>query len=55
VSGGGAKSFAPGGGAKVGGIGGGCAGEKKSKHWCGRGVTKEEEVLTSQAERLVEK
>jgi hypothetical protein len=47
------KDFAPCGSAKAGGIGDSCAGEKKSKHWCGRGVTKEEEVLASQDQRLV--
>jgi hypothetical protein len=51
----GAKSFAPCGGAKAGGIGGGCTGKEKSRRWCGREVTKEEEVLASQAQRLVVK
>ncbi len=53
AGGSGAKDFAPCGGAKAGGVSASRAGEKKGKHWCGRGVTKEEEILASQAQRLV--
>ncbi len=53
AGGSGVSDFAPCGGAKAGGIGGGCAGTEKSKYWCGRGVTKEDEDFASQAQRLV--
>jgi hypothetical protein len=46
------KDFAHGGDAKASSADGG-ARKKKSKRWCGRGVTKEEEVLASQNQRLV--
>jgi hypothetical protein len=52
AGGSGDKDFAPCGDAEAGGAGGGSARIKKSKHWCGRGVTEEEEVLASQNQRL---
>jgi hypothetical protein len=53
AGGSGDKDFAHGGDAKAGSAGGGGVRKKKSKRWCGRGVTKEEEVLASQDQRLV--
>jgi hypothetical protein len=52
-SGSGDKYFAHGGDAKAGGAAGGGVRKKKGKRWCGRRVTKEEKVLTSQNKRLV--
>jgi hypothetical protein len=53
AGGSGDKDFARGDDAKAGSAGGGGVRKKKSKRWCGRRVTKEEEVLTSQNQRLV--
>jgi hypothetical protein len=53
AGGSGDKDFAQGGSAKAGSVGGGGVRKKKNRHWCGRGVTNEEEVLTSQDQRLV--
>ncbi len=53
AGGSGDKDFAHGGDAKAGIAGGGSVRKKKSEHWCGRRVTKEEEVLASQDQRLV--
>ncbi len=53
AGGSGDKDFAHCGDAKAGSAGGGGARKKKSKRWCGRGVTREEEVLASQNQRLV--
>jgi hypothetical protein len=52
AGGSGDQDFAHCGDAEAGGAGGGGARKKKSKRWCGRRVTEEEEVLTSQDQRL---
>jgi hypothetical protein len=54
AGGSGDKDFTHCGGVKAGSASGGGARKKKSKRWCGRGVTEEEEVLTSQNQRLAE-
>jgi hypothetical protein len=53
VGGSGDKDFAHGDDVKAGSAGGCGARKKKSRSWCGSRVTKEEEVLTSQNQRLV--
>jgi hypothetical protein len=53
AGGSGDKDFAHGDNIKAGSAGGSSTRKKKSRHWRGKRVTKEEEVLTSQNQRLV--